>query len=73
MSRRDYNALAAILSRRTLPTGLVDELADWLEADSPRFDRGRFTDASVPRASKLKPRTYAAVALDEQARKVAAA
>jgi hypothetical protein len=65
MSRKDYRALAAILSRHNaLPVGLVDELSDWLKSDNPQFDRDRFADASLPRVSA---RTLAAVALEADA------
>jgi hypothetical protein len=69
VSRRDYIALAAVLSRHDLPAGLADELCDLLKADNPRFDRDRFLAASLPAPRKLpRPRTLAAVALDEMAR-----
>jgi hypothetical protein len=42
MSRKDYTAIAEILSRWIVPTGLIGELAEFLAADNPRFDRERF-------------------------------
>jgi hypothetical protein len=47
MSRKDYTAIAEILSRWIVPTGLIGELAEFLAADNPRFDRERFVRACL--------------------------
>ena len=57
MSKRDYQAIAAILYRvktqetdqgseaRSVVHMIVDELADYFPANNPRFNRGRFIEA----------------------------
>lgn len=53
LSRKDYQAIAAIIARRIYDLNdagiwLVSDLADYLESDNPAFDRDRFADACIP-------------------------
>ena len=56
-TRQHYEAIAAILRNNVPVQGeavdiafadLVNDLADFFEADNPRFDRQRFHAAAVP-------------------------
>ena len=45
MTRKDFRAIAKILSRREGFVLMVDSFANFLENENPRFDRQRFLDA----------------------------
>lgn len=59
MSRNDYQKIAKIIAKRQIEKpadaldngyymavwGISQELADFFEADNPRFDRARFMEA----------------------------
>ena len=42
MSRKDYIAIANILSRWIVPMGLIGDLADYFAEENPRLNRERF-------------------------------
>lgn len=55
MTRKDFEAIAEILAKNkssrgkgdayTFNGGTVEDLADYLQASNPRFDRARFMEA----------------------------
>lgn len=50
MTRKHFEAIAHVLNANMAPHELVEDFADMLEQENPRFDRYRFVDAS----SKLR-------------------
>lgn len=47
MTRKNYIAIAEVLDANRAPLALVQDMADLLEEDNPRFDRDRFIAAST--------------------------
>lgn len=58
MSRRDYEAVAAILRETTISrkqrAELIDRFSDCFEQDTARFDRDRFRLAAEGRCRKCR-------------------
>lgn len=50
MTRKHFEAIAKVLNANMASHELVEDFADMLEQENPRFDRDRFVDAS----SKLR-------------------
>lgn len=47
MTKKDFIAIAAVLSANNSPLHTVLDMADMLEDSNPRFDRGLFVEAST--------------------------
>lgn len=48
MTRKDFEALAALLRAEGASRALVERVADWLAAINPRFVRECFVAAALP-------------------------
>jgi hypothetical protein len=55
MSRKDYRAMAEILATAATFQQVRERLAHYLACDNPRFDHGRFMEASAPRTTQQDP------------------
>jgi hypothetical protein len=46
VSKSDFVAIARVLCRRQAPPAIAEDLSDYFQAQNPRFNRGRFLEAT---------------------------